>query len=171
MEKLNGAIYNFFGHVFPDFGFPDKKMWYELKNLWPDANWDRGQVYDLYKWYQTGVKAGIPFYDVNQKNYEIFDWMKTQTGYTDKKINQWAAVFDTGIHDNWIEGLYVGGTGLAPEHEGTKIADTLNIKKHIAWVDRGTDKVLWILLAGGGLIVAYYGMPIVAKAFTFKKRK
>lgn len=168
-ETLSGTTYNIIGSILPDFGFPDKKMWGILKDTWPDENWDRGQVYDLYKWYQTGVKSGIPFYDVNTDNRAIFDWLKDNSPYTHDKINQWAAVFKRGIDENWLEAVYVG-QGLAPEHEGRKIAGAIvDIKETVAWLPKGIDKLTVLALSGVGLIGAYYLLPVFTKAY--KKRK
>ena len=165
-ETLGESTYNIIGGLLPDFGFPDKKMWNILRDIWPGDIWDRNQVFDLYKWYETGLKEGVPFYDVDLNNKQIFDWMKLNSGYTDDKINHWAAVFKRGIMENWIEGIYVTA-GMAPEHEGRKIADFLS--DPFAKLGSGADKATWLLVAATGLIVAYYGMPIISK--TFKKRK
>lgn len=169
VEALGGGVYDFFGAVLPDFGFPDKKMWSILKDTWPDENWDRGQVYDIYKWYQTGVKSGVPFFDINTNDMQIVNWLKDNTAYTDDKINQWAAVFKRGILENWIEAVYVG-QGLAPTHEGKQIANTLtNIQETVAWLPKGIDKLTILAIAGTGLIGAYYLLPIFSKSY--QKRK
>lgn len=163
-EFMNGAFYNFVGNILPDFGFPDKQMNRILSETWPNDNWDRGQVYDLYKWYQTGIKSGTPPYDVDTNNKDIYYWIKDNSPYPDSKVTHFMTVFRIGVLDNWIEPHYVG-QGLAPEHEGTKLAETM------AWLPRGITNLKWLLLAGTGLIVAFYGMPIVAGTYKATRKK
>lgn len=163
-EVMGGTVYDFFGNILPDFGFPDKQMNSILKDIWPNDNWDRGQVYDLYKWYQTGIKAGISPYDADTDTKDIYYWLRDNSPYPDEKVTHFMAVFRRGINENWIEPHYVG-EGLAPEHEGKKIAET------IAWLPRGVDNIKWLLYAGTGLIVAYYGMPILSGTYKSTRKK
>lgn len=166
-ETLQGPVYNFFGNILPDFGFPDKRMNTILNEIWPGDKWDRGQVYDLYKWYQTGVKARIQPFNADSTYNPIYQWLKDNTSFPDEKVNHFMAVFKRGIDENWIEPHYVG-ISLAPEHEGKKIAELL--RDGFVWLPRSLDKMKWLLLAGTGLLAAWYILPVATKVYK-KTRK
>ncbi len=166
-ETMGGGLYDFFGNILPDFGFPDKKMNKILNELWPEDNFDRGQVYDLHKWYKTGLKKGLPPFDIDSNDNPIYDWLKANSPYPDLKVNHFMAVFKTGIRENWIEPHYVG-VGLAPEHEGTKSSEWIQtIPDKIPNVDDITK----LLLAGGVVLGLFYGGPIISRAFKKVQRR
>jgi len=166
-ETLNGGLYDWFGNVLPDFGFPDKKMNVILNDTWPDDNFDRGQVFDLHKWYKTGLKEGIAPFDIDSNSNPIYDWLKDNTPYPDEKVTHWLAVFKRGIQENWIEPHYVG-KGLAPEHQGKKLADILeDIPSKIPGIGDMTN----LLIATGVVLGLFYGGPIVSRAFKGVQKK
>lgn len=121
-DNLSGM--GFWGTVLPDFGFPDKKMTGLLNDIWPADDWDRGQVYDVYKWYATAITKGQKPFNADSNYNPIYTWVKNNSTYTDVKINHWFAMFKRGIQENWISGDLVGDS-LAPEHEAKKTADFL----------------------------------------------
>lgn len=159
-EMVGGVLTNFFGHILPDFGFPDKKLWYYLRDNFPEDNWDRGQVYDLYKWYQTGIESGIAPYDVDTGDRRIFTWMKNNAPYTDSLINHWENAFDYGIRNNFITGNMVG-TQLAPAHEGREIAEAGT--SFPGAITSGYNALKWGAILAGGLMVLYYSGPVIKK--------
>lgn len=173
-EVLNGALTDFIGDILPDFGFPDKRMNTILKETWPEDNWDRGKVYDMYKWYDQAVTNGNQRpWDADKTmfdNRDVVNYIKDNSSYIDTHVNHWAAVFHRGIQENWIDPVYVQ-LGLSPEHEAVIIADTLESGFDI--IPRLPKQATYLALALGGLIVAWYGMPIIAKTFkvTSKKRR
>lgn len=164
-ESLSGL--GFWGTILPDFGFPDKQMAKRLISVWPGEDWDRGQVYDLYKWYETGLKSGQKPYNADSNYNPIYGWVKNSSPYTDTKITHWFTIFREGIKANWISGSQVG-TGLAPEHEGTKIADTIGA---LPGAGTGLIKELkWVALGGTALIIAFYAMPLISKGVKIKRK-
>jgi len=164
-EEMGGI--GFWGTILPDFGFPDKKMANILNDTWPADDFDRGQVYDLYKWYATGITKGQKPFDVDSSNNPIYSWVKNNSPYTDEKINHWFAVFKRGIHENWISGDQVG-TALAPEHEGTKISNS--IKRAASLGTDLTKDLKWILGGATALIIAFYAMPLILKGVKTKRK-
>jgi hypothetical protein len=161
------SLYNFFGNILPDFGFPDKRIWAELSYMYPAENWDRGQVYDLYKWYQTGIENGQPAFNYDRGNTQIFEWIRNNSPYTSTKVTHWKNVFITGVKDNWIEGKYIG-TKLAPANESREISEGIASVPQV--LDIGLGKVTTVLVAGSVLLVAYYGLPLITSALKTKKR-
>lgn len=168
-ETMDGAIYNFFGTILPDFGFPDKQMWNVLREKYPNENWDRGQTFDLYKWYETGINSSVPPFDIDTGNTEIFSWMKDNSPYTDNKVQHWANAFEKGIKENWIEGHYIG-IGMAPAHQGSQIVEGVKDLKNLPGkLGEGMDKLMLMGYLIGGLAVLYYGAPALSKILSTKK--
>jgi len=155
------------GTILPDFGFPDKRMTKILNEVWPGDDFDRGQTYDLYKWYATGIVKGQRAFNVDSSNNPIYGWVKNNSPYSDTKVNHWFAVFKRGIHEGWISGNQVG-TSLAPEHEYTKV--TSAIKSAASAGADFTKNLKWILFGGTTLIVAFYAMPLISKGVKIKRK-
>lgn len=156
---------------FFDFGFPDKKLTNWLNGSYPNDNWTHSQVSDLYDWYKDAVKNGKQkAWDIDGAMYgnrHIIKYIQNTSPFSNDLVMHWATGFKTGLMQRWIDPKYAGVTKSA-ENPLNKVIDAF--KK----LGEGIPKVkdfTYLLLAGGGLIGAWYLFPVVARSAKKVQRK
>ena len=160
LDNINRQMEVFNDWSTPDVGFPDRRMWSELDDLFPSSMWTRKKVSDIYGWYETAVKNnGVRPYQLDANNMDAFNWIAQNTSYSSELVNQFATVFIDGLRSNWLDPKYASA--------GTSPSQLINTGVSVvSAVSSGVSKVTLLV----GAVALVYALKTIAPFIKIGKK-